>query len=65
MGAIAAALDVTAGERERQTLEPLLATPVTVPELIDRQVAGRQRRQPDRGVGVVAWLRAGAAGGAD
>jgi sodium transport system permease protein len=33
MGAIAAALDVTAGERERQTLEPLLATPVTVPEL--------------------------------
>ena len=28
-----AALDVTAGERERQTLEPLLATPVTVPEL--------------------------------
>ncbi|MCX8098938.1 MAG: ABC transporter permease [Casimicrobiaceae bacterium] len=29
MGAIAAALDVTAGERERQTLEPLLATPVT------------------------------------
>ena len=33
MGAIAAALDVTAGERERQTLEPLLATPVAVPEL--------------------------------
>ena len=33
MGAIAAALDVTAGERERQTLEPLLATPVTVYEL--------------------------------
>ncbi len=28
MGAIAAALDVTAGERERQTLEPLLTTPV-------------------------------------
>ena len=33
MGAIAAALDVTAGERERQTLEPLLTTPVTVYEL--------------------------------
>jgi sodium transport system permease protein len=33
MGAIAAALDVTAGERERQTLEPLLATPVTTAEL--------------------------------
>ncbi len=33
MGAIAAALDVTAGERERQTLEPLLATPVTTLEL--------------------------------
>lgn len=33
MGAIAAALDVTAGERERQTLEPLLTTPVTVSEL--------------------------------
>ena len=33
MGAIASALDVTAGERERQTLEPLLATPVTVYEL--------------------------------
>ena len=33
MGAIAAALDVTAGERERQTLEPLLTTPVSVPEL--------------------------------
>ena len=33
MGAIAAALDVTAGERERQTLEPLLTTPVAVPEL--------------------------------
>ncbi len=33
MGAIAAALDVTAGERERQTLEPLLTTPVTASEL--------------------------------
>jgi sodium transport system permease protein len=33
MGAIAAALDVTAGERERQTLEPLLTTPVTSMEL--------------------------------
>jgi sodium transport system permease protein len=33
MGAIAAALDVTAGERERQTLEPLLATPVGAGEL--------------------------------
>jgi sodium transport system permease protein len=33
MGAIAAALDVTAGERERQTLEPLLTTPVTSGEL--------------------------------
>jgi sodium transport system permease protein len=33
MGAIAAALDVTAGERERQTLEPLLTTPVTSSEL--------------------------------
>ncbi len=33
MGAIAAALDVTAGERERQTLEPLLTTPVAVAEL--------------------------------
>ena len=33
MGAIASALDVTAGERERQTLEPLLTTPVTVSEL--------------------------------
>jgi sodium transport system permease protein len=33
MGAIAAALDVTAGERERQTLEPLLTTPVTTMEL--------------------------------
>ncbi len=33
MGAIAAALDVTAGERERQTLEPLLTTPVTTGEL--------------------------------
>jgi sodium transport system permease protein len=33
MGAIAAALDVTAGERERQTLEPLLTTPVTSIEL--------------------------------
>jgi sodium transport system permease protein len=33
MGAIAAALDVTAGERERQTLEPLLTTPVMVSEL--------------------------------
>jgi sodium transport system permease protein len=33
MGAIAAALDVTAGERERQTLEPLLTTPVTSTEL--------------------------------
>ncbi len=33
MGAIAAALDVTAGERERQTLEPLLTTPVTAAEL--------------------------------
>jgi len=33
MGAIAAALDVTAGERERQTLEPLLTTPVQVAEL--------------------------------
>ncbi len=33
MGAIAAALDVTAGERERQTLEPLLTTPVTTSEL--------------------------------
>jgi sodium transport system permease protein len=33
MGAIAAALDVTAGERERQTLEPLLTTPVTTIEL--------------------------------
>jgi sodium transport system permease protein len=33
MGAIAAALDVTAGERERQTLEPLLTTPVTTLEL--------------------------------
>jgi sodium transport system permease protein len=33
MGAIAAALDVTAGERERQTLEPLLTTPVTAGEL--------------------------------
>lgn len=33
MGAIAAALDVTAGERERQTLEPLLTTPVTAVEL--------------------------------
>ncbi len=33
MGAIAAALDVTAGERERQTLEPLLTTPVAVSEL--------------------------------
>ncbi len=33
VGAIAAALDVTAGERERQTLEPLLATPVTSFEL--------------------------------
>ncbi|MFN3628752.1 MAG: ABC transporter permease [Casimicrobiaceae bacterium] len=33
MGAIAAALDVTAGERERQTLEPLLATPVAAGEL--------------------------------
>ena len=33
MGAIAAALDVTAGERERQTLEPLLTTPVAAPEL--------------------------------
>lgn len=33
MGAIAAALDVTAGERERQTLEPLLTTPVTTAEL--------------------------------
>ncbi|MFV0679629.1 ABC transporter permease [Ottowia sp.] len=34
MGAIAAALDVTAGERERQTLEPLLTSSVTVPELV-------------------------------
>ena len=33
MGAIAAALDVTAGERERQTLEPLLTTPVGTLEL--------------------------------
>ncbi len=33
MGAIAAALDVTAGERERQTMEPLLTTPVAVAEL--------------------------------
>lgn len=33
MGAIAAALDVTAGERERQTLEPLLTTPVAAGEL--------------------------------
>jgi len=33
MGAIAAALDVTAGERERQTLEPLLTTPVSSLEL--------------------------------
>ncbi len=33
MGAIAAALDVTAGERERQTLEPLLTTPVAPLEL--------------------------------
>jgi sodium transport system permease protein len=33
MGAIAAALDVTAGERERQTLEPLLTTPVMATEL--------------------------------
>lgn len=33
MGAIAAALDVTAGERERQTLEPLLTTPVSTSEL--------------------------------
>ena len=33
MGAIAAALDVTAGERERQTLEPLLTTPVSTAEL--------------------------------
>jgi sodium transport system permease protein len=33
MGAIAAALDVTAGERERQTLEPLLTTPVSTIEL--------------------------------
>jgi sodium transport system permease protein len=33
MGAIAAALDVTAGERERQTLEPLLATPAMSGEL--------------------------------
>ncbi len=33
MGAIAAALDVTAGERERQTLEPLLTTPVAASEL--------------------------------
>ncbi|MGL4231274.1 MAG: ABC transporter permease [Casimicrobium sp.] len=33
MGAIAAALDVTAGERERQTLEPLLTTPATSTEL--------------------------------
>jgi sodium transport system permease protein len=33
MGAIAAALDVTAGERERQTLEPLLTTPVSTLEL--------------------------------
>jgi sodium transport system permease protein len=33
MGAIAAALDVTAGERERQTLEPLLTTPVNTLEV--------------------------------
>jgi sodium transport system permease protein len=33
MGAIAASLDVTAGERERQTLEPLLTSPVSTLEL--------------------------------
>jgi len=33
MGGLAAALDATAGERERQSLEPLLTTPVRAAEL--------------------------------
>src|SRR6266540_144185 len=33
MGGMAASLDATAGERERQSLEPLLATPATALEL--------------------------------
>jgi len=33
MGGLAAALDATAGERERQSLEPLLTTPVQAAEL--------------------------------
>jgi sodium transport system permease protein len=34
MGGMPLALDATAGERERQSLEPLLATPATAGEIV-------------------------------
>ena len=43
MGGMAVALDTTAGERERASLEPLLMTPATPLELVGRQVARRRR----------------------
>ena len=43
MGGMAVALDVTAGERERMSLEPLLMTPARPLELVARQVAGGRR----------------------
>ena len=43
MGGMAVALDTTAGERERQSLEPLLMTPARPAEIVDRQVACRVR----------------------
>ena len=45
MGGMAVALDTTAGERERQSLEPLLMTPARPARDRHRQVARRQRVQ--------------------
>ena len=49
-GALNAALDTTAGERERGSLEPLLMNPAERWALVRRQVGrGRVRRHADRG----------------
>ena len=48
MGGMAVALDTTAGERERQSLEPLLMTPVAPAGARHRQVARRVAAQRAR-----------------
>ena len=46
LGGMTVAIDSTAGERERGSLEPLLANPVPAREFVARQVARRLDASP-------------------